>query len=127
MLAMIALLALIPMFNFFLLSNIEQPIFYRSENPDTGLIIEGEIMSEETGAPSYLKMVAIIAIVWNALGAMAYLMQMSASAQDLFPDSTELQDIFNMTPVWVKSAFAFAVWGGLAGSIGFPGYNLLCG
>jgi len=56
----------------------------------------------ETKLPVWFWVVAVLALVWNALGVMAYLSDNGSGAG---------------TPAWAVSAFAVAVFGGVLASI----------
>ncbi len=61
--------------------------------------------------------IAVIALIWNGMGAMAYVGQqmMTPEALDLLPEAERA--LYNDIPVWATSAFAIAVWGGLLGAL----------
>jgi hypothetical protein len=61
--------------------------------------------------------IAVIALVHNGMGVKAYLDQamISDEALDLLPAAE--QAMYNDIPAWATSAFAFAVFAGLLGSI----------
>jgi len=59
--------------------------------------------------------VAGVALVWNLLGVVAYLGQMSADLSAL-PDAQRA--FYESMPAWATAAFAIAVFGGVAGSVG---------
>jgi len=71
----------------------------------------------KTKAPKWFMIVAIIALVWNLLGVVAYMMQVTMSPEALneLPEAERL--MYENIPVWVTSAFAFAVFGGSLGSL----------
>ena len=61
--------------------------------------------------------IAVIAFIWNSLGVNAYLQQQydtEAFRMQYTPDQLEM---VNATPSWAIAAFAFAVFGGLFGSL----------
>jgi hypothetical protein len=60
---------------------------------------------------------AIAAMVWNLLGVMAYLMQVSMTdeALALLPDDQRL--LYETVPAWAIAAFAIAVFAGALGCI----------
>ncbi len=61
--------------------------------------------------------IAIIALVWNAMGVMAYLAQ-AYITEDAKALLTEVQrKLHDNQPIWVTAAFAIAVFGGLLGSL----------
>lgn len=74
-------------------------------------------MNTNTKAPTWFKVVAILAIIWNIMGVMAYLGQamMGPEAMEALPE--EQQELYQNIPAWATAAFALAVWGGLVGSI----------
>ena len=61
--------------------------------------------------------IAVIAFIWNIMGAMAYIRQayMTDEVKDLLPEAERA--LYNNTPAWATAAFAFAVFGGLLGSL----------
>lgn len=76
-------------------------------------------MTENTNstAPKWFKIIAIVALIWNLLGAMAYIMQVTMNPEDIA--ETEAQRVYYETyPSWATAAYAIAVWAGLVGSLG---------
>lgn len=69
--------------------------------------------------PNSFWAIAIVALVWNAMGVFAYFTQMTMSSEQLAEaySAAELT-ILDATPIWATSAFAIAVFGGLIGAIG---------
>ena len=74
-------------------------------------------MSNLTKAANWFMVVVVLAIIWNAMGVMAYIMSVTMSAEDFLKLSQAEQDLYHATPVWAKGAFAIAVFGGLLGSL----------
>ena len=74
-------------------------------------------MSNLTKAANWFLVVVVLAIIWNAMGVTAYIMSVTMSTEDFLKLSQAEQDIHNATPAWAKGAFAFAVFGGLLGSL----------
>lgn len=71
-----------------------------------------------TNKPSVVFwIIAVIALIWNGMGAMAYVGQqtMSQEALELLPEAERA--LYNDIPIWATSAFAIAVWGGLLAAI----------
>ena len=62
--------------------------------------------------------IAVLALIWNSLGVLAYLGQayMSDDTLSSLPESTQLY--YSNLPAWVTAAFAISVFGGLFGAIG---------
>lgn len=58
-----------------------------------------------------------IALVWNLMGVMAYVAQMTMSpeAMQALPENERM--LYENTPSWATGAFALAVWGGTLGSM----------
>ena len=68
--------------------------------------------------PAWFWIVSVVALLWNLLGAMAYLAQafMTDEGKAMLP-SDQLELLEN-TPAWATAAFAVAVWAGVIGCIG---------
>jgi hypothetical protein len=67
--------------------------------------------------PRHLWVVGIIALLWNCIGAFDYLMTQTKNAAYLSAFPPEQLAFFHGLPVWVVAAWAFAVWGGVLGSV----------
>lgn len=61
--------------------------------------------------------IAILALIWNLLGVMAYLGQVLMSEETLAALPEEQQELYTNVPTWATAAFALAVWCGFLGSI----------
>jgi hypothetical protein len=61
--------------------------------------------------------IAIIALLWNGMGAVQYLTieLMNPDALEALPEVE--RSFYENVPAWATAAFALAVWGGLAGSL----------
>ena len=70
-----------------------------------------------TKPPTWFYVVAVIIILWECIGCYAYVSQVSMSATDMAQLPIAQQEIWKMVPAWVTSAYALAVWVGLAGGI----------
>ena len=71
-----------------------------------------------TAAPRWFVPVAVLALLWNALGCAAYLSDVTITPADLANMSADQQALYAARPAWAISATAFAVWGGAAGCVG---------
>lgn len=71
-----------------------------------------------SSSPSWLKPIAIVALLWNLLGCVAYLSDVTMSAEAVAQLTPEQQALYASRPAWAVSATAVAVWGGALGSIG---------
>lgn len=68
--------------------------------------------------PVHLWIVGVLAVLWSAMGAFDYLATQLQLAAYMGQFSEEQLAYFYGFPKWVVAAWAFGVWGGLAGSIG---------
>ena len=67
--------------------------------------------------PRHLWVVGIIALLWNGIGAFDYLMTQTKNAAYTSAFPPEQLEFFYGLPAWVVAAWAFAVWGGVLGSV----------
>ncbi len=74
-------------------------------------------MTTTTKPATWFWVVSAIALVWNLMGVMAYIAQvtMSPEALQTLPENERI--LMESVPMWVTSAFAIAVWGSTLGSI----------
>lgn len=74
-------------------------------------------MSNGVKPPTWFWIVSGLALVWNLLGVMAYVMQVTMSPEALaaLPDAERA--LYETTPAWATGAFAIAVWGGALGCL----------
>jgi len=68
-------------------------------------------------APWHLWVVGIVGLLWSAMGAMDYVMTKLKNEEYLAAFSAEQLEFFFGFPVWVNTAWAIAVWGGVVGCI----------
>lgn len=64
--------------------------------------------------PRWFTAVAILAILWEMIGCVMYLMQVSVDPATLPADQRAMWDA---APTWMMAAYAVAVWVGLTGAI----------
>lgn len=76
-------------------------------------------MSEKTSnrAPKWFMIVAAVLLVWNLLGVMAYIMQVTMSPEALAALPDAQRQLYETTPAWATAAFAVAVNGGALGCV----------
>lgn len=67
--------------------------------------------------PAWFMIAAVILLVWNLFGVMAYIMQVTMSPDALAALSEEERLLFETTPAWATAAFAVAVNGGAVGCL----------
>jgi surface polysaccharide O-acyltransferase-like enzyme len=68
-------------------------------------------------APRWFTVLAALALVWNLMGVMAYIIQVTMSPETLAALPQEQRQLYETTPVWATAAFAIAVNGGALGSL----------
>ncbi len=78
-----------------------------TETPDTSV----------QGTPRHLWVVGIIALLWNAMGAMDYIMTQTRNEAYMSQFSPEQLEFFYGFPGWAVAAWAIAVWGGVLGAV----------
>jgi hypothetical protein len=71
----------------------------------------------ESRTPVHLWIVAALATIWNAFGCFDYLMTQTRNEQYLAHFTDPQRVYFDSFPLWMEFAWAFGVWGGLAGSL----------
>ena len=73
--------------------------------------------TEPTKPATSFWVVAILALIWNGMGAAAYLgtVTMTQETLDAMPEAQ--RNLVMSTPSWATGAFALAVWGGLVASL----------
>ena len=77
-------------------------------------------MSEESigGPPRSFLIISIVALLWNLMGVMSYIMQVTRSPT-LFAGLSEAElAVYESMPSWVAGAFAIAVFGGTLACVG---------
>ena len=68
-------------------------------------------------APKWFMIVAVVLFIWNLLGVMAYLAQVTMSPEALAALPEAQRQIMESTPAWATAAFAIAVNGGVLGCL----------
>ncbi|WP_321324146.1 hypothetical protein [uncultured Parasphingorhabdus sp.] len=67
--------------------------------------------------PVWFWAVAVVAVLWNAIGLLAYFQQIMMSAEQFAALPQVEQDLMSMQPFWVTAAFAIAVFSGFAAAL----------
>lgn len=70
-----------------------------------------------TTTPRHLWVVGGIALLWNAFGAMDYVMTQTKNEAYMSSFTPEQLEFFYGFPAWVVAAWAIAVWGGVIASV----------
>jgi len=77
-----------------------------------------ETVVKKTKAPIWFWVIAVIALLWNLMGLMAFVIDTTMSAEAIAELPADHQALINSTPIWVKIAYGLAVVCGTLGSIG---------
>lgn len=67
--------------------------------------------------PWHIWAVGGITLLWNAMGAMDYVMTQTRNTAYMAAFTREQLDFFYSFPSWVQGTWAIAVWGGVLGSL----------
>ena len=67
--------------------------------------------------PMHLWIVGVIALLWNAMGAMDYVMTETKNVEYMAAFTPEQLEFFYGLPTWIIASWAIAVWGGVVGAI----------
>jgi len=68
-------------------------------------------------SPKWFMIVAGVLLVWNLLGVMAYVMQVTMGPDALAALPEAQRELYENTPAWATAAFAVAVNGGALGCL----------
>lgn len=73
--------------------------------------------NEQSKPATWFWVVSVVALVWNAMGVVAYLgtVMMTPEAREAMTEPQRA--LLDATPAWATGAFALAVWGGTLGSL----------
>lgn len=69
------------------------------------------------GVPKYFWIVGIVCLVWNLMGVMAFIMQLTLSPEALAAMPAAERELYETMPGWVTIVFACAVFGGSLGCV----------
>lgn len=67
--------------------------------------------------PTWYWVVAVLAVLWECMGCMAYLSQVTMSPADMAALPPLQRDAWLAMPSWLYAVYAIAVWIGLAGGV----------
>ena len=68
-------------------------------------------------SPMWFKVVAVIALLWNLLGCLAFAFDLNISAEDIAKLPDAQQALYAARPAWALAATATAVIGGALGCV----------
>lgn len=74
-------------------------------------------MQDFQKAPLWFWAVAVVAVLWNAIGLLAYFQQMMMGAEQFAALPQVEQDLLSAQPLWVSAAFAIAVFAGFVAAL----------
>ncbi|MEO7990129.1 MAG: hypothetical protein ABI663_11340 [Chryseolinea sp.] len=66
---------------------------------------------------TWFWIVSAVALIWNLMGVMAYISQVTMSPEALQALPENQRALYESAPSWATGAFAIAVWGGTLGCI----------
>jgi len=70
-----------------------------------------------SNSPTWFKVIAGLALVWNLMGVMAFFMQITMT-EEMIAKLPEVEQImYHSTPLWYTIAFAIAVFAGAIGCL----------
>ena len=75
------------------------------------------IHTSNTSAPKWFLILAVILAIWNLMGVMAFIIQMTMTAEQIAALPEKEQMLYQDIPLWVNIAFGCAVFGGALGCI----------
>lgn len=75
-------------------------------------------MSTPMKRPFTYWLIAVLALVWNLIGAVMLYLQVNMPAAALAQMTEVQRQVYEATPAWLNAAFAVAVFGGLFGAVG---------
>jgi hypothetical protein len=73
--------------------------------------------ASEKKTPKWFMIVVVVLLLWNLLGVMAYIMQVTMSPEVLATLPDAQRQIYESTPAWATAAFAIAVNCGALGCV----------
>ena len=68
-------------------------------------------------APWHLWVIGVVSLLWNSMGAFDYVMTKTKNEAYMTNFTPEQLEYFHAIPPWAVAFWAFAVWGGVLGSI----------
>lgn len=74
-------------------------------------------MPQTQATPRHLLITGILSLLWNAMGAMDYVMTQTKNEEYMSQYTPEQLGFVYGFPAWVDGAWAIAAWGAVAGSL----------
>ena len=73
--------------------------------------------TEVARMPWHLWVIGVVALLWNAMGALDYVMTQTRNEEYMSNFTPGQLSFFYGFPAWVDAAWAIAVWGGILGAL----------
>jgi len=73
--------------------------------------------AQATKTPRHLWIVGIVALLWNLMGAVDYVMTQTKNEAYMSQFSPEQLEFYYGFPAWLVAFWALAVWGGVIGAV----------
>ncbi len=74
-------------------------------------------MTAPTKPTASFWIISVLALLWNLMGVMAYIMHVTMTPEAIQALPAEEQQLYTNIPVWATAAFAIAVWGSTLGCV----------
>lgn len=74
-------------------------------------------MNNKTSVPVWFWVIAVVAVLWNAMGVFAYISDVTMTPEAAAALPQAQQEMRAATPSWVTGAYAVAVFAGLLGAL----------
>jgi hypothetical protein len=74
-------------------------------------------MTTTTKPTTAFWIITVLALLWNIIGVVAYIMQVTMTPEDIAALPENQRAMYTDVPAWATSAFALATWGGLLANI----------
>ena len=81
------------------------------------MTVDDNYHSKHTLPGKWFIVIAILALIWNSMGVMAFISQIMMTAEELVQLPIAEQALYRDIPLWVTVAFACAVFGGAFASL----------
>lgn len=79
--------------------------------------MSGETSGRGAKAPWHFWLISVVAVFWNAMGALDYFMTKTRNEGYMSQFTPEQLEFFYSFPAWVVATWAIAVWGALFASV----------
>jgi hypothetical protein len=79
--------------------------------------VEKQMNDQTAVPPMWFWVVGVLALLWNALGMMAFVAEMNQTPESLAALTEAQRNLYEIRPGWATAAFAIAVIAGLLGSV----------